>query len=275
MRAFNLASLEIVDFVIIDYNQKPLKLLSKIKPNYFVKGFEYKKNNIHPKTREEIKVLSKYGGEILFSPGDIIYSSTAIQKINKPNLNYEKLLSLMEFEKISFNDLESTIKKFKKIKIHIVGDTIIDKYNYCNVLGQTTKTPTFSVRKNNEEIFLGGAGIVAKHLKKLGANVVFTTVIGKDKMGNYSKNEIKNKIKHNYIEDTSRSTTCKERFWADNHKLLQVDVVDNHIISEKIKHNIEKIISQTSAHGVIFSDFRHGIFNSETIKDFSKKIKKQ
>ena len=181
----------------------------------------------------------------------------------------------MEFEKISFNDLESTIKKFKKIKIHIVGDTIIDKYNYCNVLGQTTKTPTFSVRKNNEEIFLGGAGIVAKHLKKLGANVVFTTVIGKDKMGNYSKNEIKkNKIKHNYIEDTSRSTTCKERFWADNHKLLQVDVVDNHIL-EKIKHNIEKIISQTSAHGVIFSDFRHGIFNSETIKDFSKKIKKQ
>lgn len=276
LRAFNLASLEIVDFVIIDYNQKPLKLLSKIKPNYFVKGFEYKKNNIHPKTREEIKVLSKYGGEILFSPGDIIYSSTAIQKINKPNLNYEKLLSLMEFEKISFNDLESTIKKFKKIKIHIVGDTIIDKYNYCNVLGQTTKTPTFSVRKNNEEIFLGGAGIVAKHLKKLGANVVFTTVIGKDKMGNYSKNEIKkNNIKHNYIEDTSRSTTCKERFWADNHKLLQVDVVDNHIISEKIKHNIEKIISQTSAHGVIFSDFRHGIFNSETIKDFSKKIKKK
>ena len=96
------------------------------------------KNNIHPKTREEIKVLSKYGGEILFSPGDIITST--IQKINKPNLNYEKLLSLMEFEKISFNDLESTIKKFKKIKIHIVGDTIIDKYNYCNVLGQTTKT---------------------------------------------------------------------------------------------------------------------------------------
>ena len=102
LRAFNLASLEIVDFVIIDYNQKPLKLLSKIKPNYFVKGFEYKKNNIHPKTREEIKVLSKYGGEILFSPGDIIYSSTAIQKINKPNLNYEKLLSLMEFGKNIF-----------------------------------------------------------------------------------------------------------------------------------------------------------------------------
>ena len=130
----------------------------------------------------------------------------------------------MEFEKISFNDLEATIKKFKKIKIHVIGDTIVDKYNYCDVLGQTTKTPTFSVRKNNEEIFLGGAGIVAKHLKKLGADVVFTSVIGNDKMGNYSVSEIKrNKIKHNCLIDPNRSTTCKERFWADNHKLLQVE----------------------------------------------------
>ena len=100
--------------MIIDYNSKPLKLLSKLKPNYFVKGFEYKKNNIHPKTREEIKVLSKFGGEILFSPGDVIYSSTAIQKIDKPNLNYEKLISLMEFEKIS-SELETTIKNLRKL----------------------------------------------------------------------------------------------------------------------------------------------------------------
>ena len=61
-----------------------------------------------------MRILKKYGGEILFSPGDIVYSSTAIQKINKPDLNYEKLIKLMEFEKITFQDLEKTIKKFKK-----------------------------------------------------------------------------------------------------------------------------------------------------------------
>ena len=60
LRAVNLASLEMVDFVIIDYNFKPLSLLSKIKPNYFIKGFEYSKNSVHPKTKEEIKVLNKH-----------------------------------------------------------------------------------------------------------------------------------------------------------------------------------------------------------------------
>ena len=61
-----------------------------------------------------MRILKKYGGEILFSPGDIVYSSTAIQKINKPDLNYEKLIKLMEFEKITFSRFGKTIKKFKK-----------------------------------------------------------------------------------------------------------------------------------------------------------------
>ena len=32
----------------------------------------------------------------------LFYSSTALKNIDKPDLNYEKLLSLMEFEKITF-----------------------------------------------------------------------------------------------------------------------------------------------------------------------------
>ena len=275
LRAFNLASLQLVDYVIIDYNYKPLSLLSKIKPNYFLKGFEYVKNNINPKTKEEMKILNSYGGEILFSPGDVVYSSTAIQKINKPKLNYEKLIKLMEFEKISFIDLENIVKKFKNIKIHVVGDTIVDKYNFCTALGQTTKTPTLSIKKDSEEKFLGGASVVANNLKKLGSQVVFTTVIGKDILGKYILSELKkNKIKHNCIIDHSRNTTLKERFWASNYKLIQVDVVDNHLISEKIKTKISKIIKKTKVQGIIFSDFRHGIFNKHNINFFSKKINK-
>ena len=41
MRASNLATFEMVDYVVIDDNKKPLKLLNKLKPDYFAKGFEY------------------------------------------------------------------------------------------------------------------------------------------------------------------------------------------------------------------------------------------
>jgi hypothetical protein len=62
----------------------------------------------------------------LFSPGDIVYSSTALQKIEKPKLNYEKLISLMEFEKISFKDSNKPqSKNLRKIK-----DSYIGRHNY-------------------------------------------------------------------------------------------------------------------------------------------------
>ena len=41
LRATNLASLEMVDFVLIDDNAKPLKNIKSIQPDFFAKGFEY------------------------------------------------------------------------------------------------------------------------------------------------------------------------------------------------------------------------------------------
>ena len=70
LRAINLSFLELVDYVVIDDNQKPLKLISKIKPTYFVKGFEYSKDNIHFNTKEEIVILKKYGGDLLSPSSD-------------------------------------------------------------------------------------------------------------------------------------------------------------------------------------------------------------
>ncbi len=275
LRSLNLASLEIVDFVIIDNNQKPLSILSKIKPNYFVKGFEYSKNNIHPKTKEEIKVLKKFKGKILFSPGDIVYSSTKIQNINKPNISIDRLHAIMQSEKITFDQLRKTVKNFNKVKIHLIGDIIIDKYNYCNILGQTTKTPTFSIKKNLEKTFIGGAGVVAKHIKNLGANIVISSIIGKDSNGKFVQKDLKkSNIKSNLIIDETRNTTVKERFWGDDYKLLQVDLVDNHPITAAVENKFVKYIKSTRSDGVIFSDFRHGIFNPVSIKKFTQNISK-
>ena len=47
------------------------------------------------------------------------------------------------------------------------------------MLGASGKTPTLSVQFQNQTNFVGGAGIVAKHLASTGSEVVFTTVMGK------------------------------------------------------------------------------------------------
>ena len=76
IRAQNLAAFQMVDFVVIDKNEKPLKNLLTLKPDYFAKGFEYTSDGLPPATKEEAKIVDSYGGEMIFTPGDIIYSST-------------------------------------------------------------------------------------------------------------------------------------------------------------------------------------------------------
>ena len=41
LRALNLAAFEMVDYVIIDTNETPLKTIENLQPDFFAKGFEY------------------------------------------------------------------------------------------------------------------------------------------------------------------------------------------------------------------------------------------
>ena len=181
LRAMNLAALEIVDYVLLDDNETPLENIGYLEPDYFAKGYEYFDGGIHPKTDEEVAVLNSYGGEVIFTPGDVVFSSSAFIELARPNLSVEKLMALMESEKITFDQLKDSLARCQGKRVHVLGDTIVDTYAYCNPIGSSTsKTPTLAVKYDREQSFAGGAAIVSRHLKEAGAEVVFTTVLGDD-----------------------------------------------------------------------------------------------
>lgn len=273
LRAMNLAALEVVDFVVIDPNPTPLENLRTIQPDYFAKGYEYSQGGIHPRTLEEKDVVEKYGGELLFTPGDIVYSSSAIIETSPPNLAYHKLGSLMDAERITFDDLRRAVTCVAGVRVHVVGDTIVDTYTYCTLIGGNTKTPTFSLRLDRAVDFVGGAGIVAKHMKAAHADVTFTTVMGSDPLKDFVVNDLQEYgIRCNVVVDPTRPTTQKNLFTAGGYRLLKVDSVDNRSISERIANVFVENISNTQTDAVVFSDFRHGIFNGSTIPQLTKAI---
>lgn len=271
LRVRNIAALELVDYTFIDHNYKPLEAIKKIKPDFFVKGFEYNLNNANNlNTLEEKKVLEKFKGKFIFSPGDVVYSSTKFQNTLKPDIKIEKLFSLLKKENISISRIIGLLKKKFSSNIHVIGDLIVDKYNYCDLIGQSTKTPTFSVRPFKSENFIGGAGIVAKHLKAMGANVTFTTIAGEDNYKSYVQKDLqKEKINFNILTNKSKQTVLKERFWSNNYKLIQVDYVDNAIVDKDNQKKISNLIKKTKSDCVVFSDFRHGMFNKEIVDFYS------
>ena len=266
LRAFNLAALECVDYVVIDPDPTPIENLGVIQPDYFAKGYEYTKDGLPPRTAAEKEAIEAYGGEILFTPGDIVYSSSQIIDTEPPMIATEKLLMLLDAEKLGVDDLRRSLDQVAGLRVHVIGDIIIDSYTHCTMIGGMTKTPTMSVRFEEQQDVVGGAGIVAKHLKSAGANVTFSTVLGEDAFAQFTLKDLEAAgVECLPIMDRTRPTTNKNAIIAGGYRLLKVDRLDNRSIAERIIKDLCERIASTKADILLFCDFRHGIFNRETI----------
>lgn len=278
LRAMNLAMLEVVDYVIVDDNPTPIENIRFLKPDYFAKGYEYFEGGVHPKTREEMEILDTFGGEIIFTPGDVIFSSSAFIEHVPPDISVEKLVTLMESEGISFVDLRSTLDSFSRLRVHVVGDTIVDSYVYCSLNSSgMSKTPTLSLKYEEQKDFTGGAAVVAKHIRKAGARVEFSTVLGNDALKDFVIEDLeKQDIVCHYLVDPSRPTTQKNVFIENRYRILKMDKLDNSEVSDKILNQLRlSIASSEKMDAFVFSDFRHGIFTHRTIPQLTSCLPKE
>ena len=273
LRALNLAAFEMVDYVVIDENEKPLKTLAEIQPDFFAKGFEYTSTGLPPATQEEADIVEGYGGQMIFTPGDVVYSSSKFITLSPPQLKLDKLLLLMKTNDINFENLRGTVNKFSQYSVHVVGDTIVDSYTRTSLVGGQTKTPTFSVLYQGQDDYIGGAGIVAQHLSAAGAKVKFSTVLGDDRLKDFVVEGFKKSGEEVFpIIDQTRPTTHKNVIISESYRLLKIDNLDNQPISDDILEKLDNLIRKTKFDAVILSDFRHGIFNRMSVPSLSQAI---
>ena len=273
LRALNLAAFEMVDYVIIDQDSTPINILNTIRPDFFAKGFEYTSSGVPPATQEEAEVVESYGGQMIFTPGDVVYSSSKFLNLALPKVQLDKLLHLMEYNGIDFNMLRQTLTKLSGYHVHVVGDTIVDTYTRTTFIGGQTKTPTFSVLYQGQDDYIGGAGIVSQHLRAAGAKVTFSTVLGDDKLKDFVIEGLKaSGVNIDPIIDSTRPTIQKNAIIAAGYRLLKVDTLDNRAISHDILEQLINRISNSDADAVVFSDFRHGMFNRLSVPDLTRAI---
>jgi rfaE bifunctional protein kinase chain/domain len=267
LRAVNLAAFEMVDYVVIDERATPLENLRIIQPDYFAKGYEYAASGaLHARTREELDIVQAYGGELLFTPGDIVYSSTNLINLAPPSLRLEKLLMLMRNEGITFDHLRSTVDRLGGQRVHVVGDTIVDTYTHGAMIGGQTKTPTISVLFEKKVDFIGGAAAVANHMAAAGAEATLSTVLGDDPLKDFVLDRLAaSGVRCHAIIDPTRPTVNKNAVVANGYQLLKIDTLDNSPISDNVLGDLLQTIRDAPADAVVFSDFRHGIFNRRTI----------
>lgn len=247
-----------------------VEYIEQNRPDIVVKGKEYEH-----KENPELPIIKSYGGKLLFSSGEIGFSSMDLLKEEFFSQNYtlKHDVKYLKRHDIGLSDLKHIIEKFSNLNVLVVGDTIIDEYITCEPLGMSQEDPTIVVTPLAKNKFIGGAAIVASHAAALGADVHFISVIGDDENKKYIEESLHAlNIDTLLYEDATRPTTIKQRFRAKEKTLLRVNHLKQHAIStdiqKEILENMNKFIDKIDL--IIFSDFSYGVLTKNIIENISK-----
>ena len=83
----------------------------------------------------------------------------------------------------------------------IIGETIIDEYNFCEVLGKSGKEPYLAIKPKKIETYLGGAAAIANHISDFVRNINLVSHIGtKNEYKGFIKSKLKQNIKTNLFK---------------------------------------------------------------------------
>ena len=79
---------------------------------------------------------------------------------------YEKVMIIIERTQQIMQGANPLIDNFKKLKVLVIGETIIDQYVFCEALGKSGKEPVLVLRDIKTEEYLGGAAALSRHLSQ-------------------------------------------------------------------------------------------------------------
>lgn len=233
--------------------------IARLRPDFVVKGKEHE-SRFNP----ESSALELYGGQLLFSSGETIFSS--VDLIRKEFQNFDSRSIGLPHEYLARHNigqqrLITLATQFSNMKVCVVGDLIIDEYITCQPLGMSQEDPTIVVTPIDSIRFIGGAGIVAAHAAGMGASVHLLTIAGADAAREFADKAIREaKVHALLLVDDSRPTTLKQRFRCHGKSLLRVSHLHQGAISAGLQAQIlaelNRILDDIDV--LVFSDFNYG-----------------
>lgn len=266
-------SIDWVDHAFLIDEAAVEEVILQIQPAIVVKGKEHEL-----KENPEQRAVDSYGGKLIFSSGETSLSSAELAQdsINQRS-TIAKPKDFPQRHGFDMGDLANIVARFSELKVCVIGDTIVDEYINCEPLGMSQEDPTVVVRPTNSEKFIGGAAIVAAHIKSLGAGEVsLYSVLGNDDSAEFAKKLCERcGLDTHFISDESRPTTLKQRYRARNKTLLRVNHLRQHHISKKLQSDIFASMTEAmnGAKLLIFSDFSYGMLPQNLVERISQYCK--
>ena len=226
LRASSLSAIEFVDLVYINESSVGTELIKEIKPDIYVKGQEYAKNKkIHTGFIEEKALVESFGGKVVYSPGDIIFSSTQMinRSLQREDIKKEKINNFLIRHGISKENLIKIVEEYNNKKILIIGDCFIEDYVFCDKPEISLNSPILNFNFLENKKFFGGAGFVAQLILGLGGDIKILCV-GNDKSSEIFQDLSQNlKDKIDFIRVNDYFLPIKTTFLSNEQKILELN----------------------------------------------------
>lgn len=272
LRIESIAAMQDVDYVVLNDAPDAISAIKRIRPTLYVKGIEYADHaaDVTGKISEEVRAVEECGGKVFYTD-DIVFSSSSLlnRYFDSMTPQMSEFIAALK-QQFAIDEILERIERLSKMKVLIVGDAIIDEYQYTEPLGQAGKGIHMAARTLDKEVFLGGSLIIANHVAQFAGQVTLLTAVGKKcPYASFIATALDPKVEQKFLYLDETSTLIKKRYLMKDGKTLS-KLFETYSGQEKglDREQTAKIVKflkeQTQEYDLVLAaDFGNGFTNSQ------------
>lgn len=280
LRAEGVAALGCVDYVAVNKWPQAVEAIELLRPDFYVKGREYADpaDDVTGGITREADAVKAVGGRVVFT-NDISFSSSELINRHLPTVSAEVRGYLRDFvTRHPAAEVFCYLERARDLRVLVVGEAILDEYQYCQAIGKSSKEPMLAVRRLSTERFAGGALAVANHLANFCGHVGVVTLLGEENPEDeFIRQAVDCRVEKTLIYRCDAPTITKRRM-VDSYfftKLLEVYEIneaplasaDNERLCAALREHVPRYDI------VIVMDFGHSMMTQEAIDMISEKAR--
>ncbi len=174
---------------------------------------------------------------------------------------------------VNSKKLKSTLRSFTDKKVLVLGDIMLDKYIWGDVVRISPEAPVPVVEVKKDTSCLGGAGNVCRNLESLGAYPLLVGITGEDTEAEWIRAHVPDS--RGIFTDKKRPTSVKTRIVASQQQVVRVDSERAASISYKQAEKILGFIVNEKYDGILISDYNKGVITRSLMTKLLVYMKKK
>src|SRR6266568_2311870 len=273
LRAEALASLTCVDFVAINEWPTAVETIQRLRPDFYVKGVvrEAGKRDHTNAIQQEEDAVRAVGGKLVLTDEETFSASTLINRFMDVCTPETKTFLEQFRARHTPEEIVGCLQAIRKLKVLIIGESIIDEYQFCSVMGKSGKEPVLAALHQRTEQYVGGVLAIANHVSNFCDDVGVLSALGEvNSREDFIRSGLNRNVAADFVRVPEAPTILKRRYLEGflATKLFEVYEMRNASLPTETEQQFCARLEQLAPRYdvVIVADYGHGLMTERAVE---------